>query len=230
MTFDADGRWKHVTFCAAGVNEREYVLDVAAGTGIFTFKMARALHANGSVLGIDVTRPMLEVAKAKHRRLKMPALSGFCCAVAEKLPLRDACVDCWTSCYLMKYCNLQETLSEAMRVLKPGGRVVAYDFTVPSGGLFAWLCRLYIFRLMPALSRLAPTTGFGRLLRLLPRVIAQSTWSEEIVEALSRAGFEAVGLWRLTSGVVTLVSARKSKHEPDAFHRIRAASSRTASA
>lgn len=194
-------------------------MDVAAGTGIFTFKVAEALGPKGSVLGIDATIQMLECAKVKEKKLRLAATASFGCAVAESLPVRDGLVDCWVSCYLMKYCNLAETVSEALRVLKPSGRFVAYDFTVPSGGLFAWLCRLYIFRLMPALSRVLGDTGVAWMLRRLPRVIGRSTWSNEIVEALSNAGFEAIGLTRLTSGVVTLVSARKSRGDPYANSR-----------
>jgi SAM-dependent methyltransferase len=91
------------------------VLDVACGTGIVA---RRAAELAGSVIGVDINRQMLEVARAREPSIEWIE------ADAADLPLPDDSVDC-VLCQqgLQFFADPDQALREMARVLAPGGRL-----------------------------------------------------------------------------------------------------------
>lgn len=99
--------------------EPALVLDVGCGTGTGAALLA-ARYRRSRVFAADCARPMLEVAKSKAPRLF--SRQRFFCGWAERLPLRDACVDLVHANLLLPWCHdLDAPLREFERVLAPGG-------------------------------------------------------------------------------------------------------------
>ncbi|MFA7467493.1 MAG: class I SAM-dependent methyltransferase [Desulfotomaculaceae bacterium] len=96
------------------------ILDVGCGTGLYALDLA----AKGlDVTGVDISRPMLEQAgaKAKHAGLDV----HFMEADALQLPFKDQSFDAVLSVTALEFApDLSTALSEALRVLKTGGRLV----------------------------------------------------------------------------------------------------------
>ncbi len=95
------------------------VLDVACGPGNFTRDFAAA-SAEGLVVGIDASAPMLDVAVRDTESANVAYLRGDACA----LPFRDGSFDavcCFAALYLIE--EPMRALAEIVRVLAPGGRV-----------------------------------------------------------------------------------------------------------
>jgi ubiquinone/menaquinone biosynthesis C-methylase UbiE len=151
----------------------EQVLDVACGTGLVTFAAARAVGATGSVLGVDLSERMVEVAR--HRALAL-GLDQACFARmdAERLELPDASVDvALCALGLMYLPDPEAALAELRRVLRPGGRLVAAVwgerarcgwaalFEIVDAEVATEVCPLF-FRLGQgdALARAAASSGF----------------------------------------------------------------------
>src|SRR5262249_61647773 len=104
--------------------EGEQVLDVACGTGLVAFEAARAAAETGWVLGTDLSPHMVRTGRqsAAHRGV---GNVGFERMDAERLVLPDAAFDVvLCSLGLMYVPDPGRALSEARRVLRPGGRVV----------------------------------------------------------------------------------------------------------
>jgi len=106
---------------ALGSGER--VLDVACGSGLVTFGAARAVASGGHVVGVDVSRRMIDIARAHAIRNRVTNAS-FARMDAEELAIPDAGFDA-ASCALglMYMPDPAQALCEMKRVLRPGGRI-----------------------------------------------------------------------------------------------------------
>ncbi|MSQ23785.1 MAG: methyltransferase domain-containing protein [Chloroflexi bacterium] len=115
--------WARVLLDLAKVSLGESVLDVATGPGTVARLAAERVGPAGHVTGVDISRPMLEVARAK---LKGPQAASveFIESPAVPLPVPDGTIDLVTCQQgLQFFPNRDAALAEMLRVLKPGGRL-----------------------------------------------------------------------------------------------------------
>ncbi len=106
----------------AAVRSGEWVLDVACGSGLVTFPLAKAVGSTGKVTATDLSETMLEIGRDTARGLKFYNIS-FHQMEAEKLNLQKEQFDVVIcSLGLMYLSNPLQAIREAYRVLKPGGR------------------------------------------------------------------------------------------------------------
>lgn len=109
----------------AAVRRSEWVLDVACGSGLVTFPLAKTVGPNGKVTATDLSETMLEIARdtAKERELYNISFQQM---AAEKLDLQKEQFDVVVcSLGLMYLTDPLQAIREMYRVLKPGGRAAA---------------------------------------------------------------------------------------------------------
>ena len=129
LSYGRDRSWKRRLVSLASPSEwNARALDLATGTGDIAFAVgSRGAH----VVGLDVTKRMIELAREKASGLKAPPL--FLVGDMVTLPFSADSVDLVTTGYgLRKVPDLTSAVDEIFRVLKPGGRALSLDFNRPA--------------------------------------------------------------------------------------------------
>ena len=114
----------------AGIREGTSVLDVMVGTGKLS---VLAAEAGGEVVGVDLSRPMLALAKQRADDLGVDGIT-LKEGDAEDLPFEDGSFDTVISSYgLDTVFDPEKAVREMMRVVKKGGRIAAAYKSFPTG-------------------------------------------------------------------------------------------------
>jgi ubiquinone/menaquinone biosynthesis C-methylase UbiE len=145
LTLGRDRQLRERLATLARLTAGESVLDVGCGTGTLALAAKRAVGDAGSVVGVDASADMIALATAKASRSGTAV--SFRTAAAERLPFADATFDVVLSTLMLHHLPAplrRECVREALRVLRPGGRMLVVDFSAPStrrGGLLSRLHR-----------------------------------------------------------------------------------------
>ncbi|MEP7136785.1 MAG: methyltransferase domain-containing protein [Chloroflexota bacterium] len=133
LTLGQSSRLRKLTVDHALIKPGDTVLDVGCGTGDVTIPAKVRAGKDGKVYGIDPAPEMIAVARSKAARKGLDI--DFRIAVIESLPFPDASIDVVTSSLMMHHLpdDLKvRGLAEIYRVLKPGGRLLVFDFMRPT--------------------------------------------------------------------------------------------------
>jgi arsenite methyltransferase len=116
-----------VPTAVADLHDGETVLDLGSGAGTDVLISARRVAPSGRAIGLDMTDEMLELARANAREAGVDNVE-FVKGYIEEIPLEDASVDVVISnCVINLAVDKSKVLSEAARVLSPGGRFAISD-------------------------------------------------------------------------------------------------------
>jgi demethylmenaquinone methyltransferase/2-methoxy-6-polyprenyl-1,4-benzoquinol methylase len=198
--------WKDVMVNAVNPpkgNRPFALLDLAGGTGDIAFRVAAEGGDGTRVTVADINPDMLAVGRtrADQRGLDVTFVEGN----AEALPFPDRSFDAVTIAFgIRNVPRIELALTEALRVLRLGGRFLCLEFsTVDVPGLDA-LYDLYSFNVIPALGR--AVAGDAESYRYLVESIRRFPRPEVFADMISAAGFGRVSFQRMAGGIVALHS------------------------
>lgn len=197
MTAGQDVRWRREVIRRAELPPNARLLDLGAGTGDLAREALRQ-HPDCWPTAADFTLAMM-LAGQPHS----PAQLAWAGADAACLPFPDASFHAVVSGFLLRnVADLQRSLQEQRRVLKPGGRLVALDTTRPRRSLFTPLVQFHLHAVIPALGWLI--AGQREAYTYLPNSTESFLRAEELAARLAAAGFRQVAYRRLMLGTVAI--------------------------
>ena len=201
-----DVRWRRRCVDALALPPTARVLDLCTGTADVLLEwLGRSRQAHG--VGVDLSSGMLKHGELKIRRAGAAWRAALAAGDAERLPFRPESFDGAVAAFgIRNVGDIDAALREAARVLRPGGRFVILEFSIPRGVL-GRLYRLYFTRVLPVLGGIV--SGSREAYAYLPASVDRFDTPEALGERLARAGFAHVTKQPLSGGIAHLVSGEK---------------------
>ena len=200
--------WKDAMMDWLAPRPGQRLLDVAGGTGDIAFRFLRRAGAGAEAVVLDMTESMLAEGR---RRAEAEALSDrleWVVGDAMALPFPDASFDSYTISFgIRNVTRIEDALSEAFRVLRPGGRLMVLEFSRVTSEPLQQLYDLYSFNVIPAMGLVV--AGERDSYQYLVESIRRFPDQQAFTGLIRAAGFEQVKHRNLSMGVAALHSGWK---------------------
>ncbi|MGM9735118.1 MAG: bifunctional demethylmenaquinone methyltransferase/2-methoxy-6-polyprenyl-1,4-benzoquinol methylase UbiE [Candidatus Cryptobacteroides sp.] len=222
LSLDVDKSWRRKAVREIiDTDEPQKILDVACGTGDFTIAIARKAmmkHADNScchtaITGLDLSEGMLEIGRRKVSEsgfrpdeddecVRVNLVQGDC----EALPFADRSFDRVSVGFgVRNFEHLEIGLQEIFRVLKPDGKLVILELSVPSNRLLRGLYKLYFIHILPLVG--GKVSGNKGAYRYLPESVLKFPGPDKFRQMLHDAGFRSASHKALTFGICRMYTA-----------------------
>lgn len=197
--------WKHELIDRLAPRPGETILDVAGGTGDIAFRAAEAAGPGFRATVCDINSDMLAVGRERAAARHLDDRVSFVEGNAEELAFPDRAFDAYTIAFgIRNVPRIDLALSEAFRVLKPGGRFLCLEFsTVDVPGLDR-IYDLFSFKVIPPLGR--AVTGDAESYQYLVESIRKFPRPGAFAEMIGAAGFSRVSWQSFSGGIAALHS------------------------
>ncbi len=185
-------------------------LDVAGGTGDIAFRIAKAARRRGGDADITVCdiNPDMLAEGVKRAEVLGEYGIGWVAGDAQALPMPDESFDCYTIAFgIRNVTRIEQALTEARRVLKPGGRFLCLEFSqVQVPGLDV-LYDKFSFSVLPKLGEVI--AGDGEAYQYLVESIRRFPPQAKFAKMIGEAGLSQVKVRNLSGGIAAMHSAWK---------------------
>ena len=208
LSLNIDKGWrKKAVREIADENRPMNVLDVACGTADFTIEIAQKVAHGSIVTGVDISEGMMAVGKEKIKKAGVEAKLHT--ADCEALPYEDSTFDRISVGFgVRNFEHLETGIEEMFRVLKPEGKLVILELSVPSDPVIRWFYKLYFLKILPAIGGVV--SGKRGAYEYLPASVLRFPPPEQFIQILKTAGFDTVEHTPLTFGICRMYVAKKS--------------------
>jgi demethylmenaquinone methyltransferase/2-methoxy-6-polyprenyl-1,4-benzoquinol methylase len=203
LSFGLDSLWRRKAVRLLGLKPGDRVLDACGGTAGLARLASRRIGPGGRVTVYDFNRPMMEAGRRKIRNDERTGLVSFVQGDAEGISFPDGTFDAVTIGFgIRNLARPEKGLSEFLRVLKPGGKLMVLEFSLPVNRLLRGLYHFYSFHWMPLAGGLI--CGTGASFRYLAESIRVFPKPDEMAEQMRSLGFWDVRFHRLSNGIAVV--------------------------
>ncbi len=190
-----DNFWrKDLVRMTAGPGSKR-ILDLCCGTGDLTRQLVKG---GGELFSLDFSFNMLK------KGIEKGWLSGEnISADAGKLPFKNQSFDFLTIAFgIRNIPDVDVFLSESLRVIKPGGKLLILELTRPDNGFVRFFYNLYLTKILPFIGGIlsGKREAYGYLAGSISTFLDRDT----LIERIKTAGFKSVDYKRKTFGVATI--------------------------
>lgn len=183
------------------------VLDVATGTADLAILSASML-APQQIIGIDISEGMLEVGRKKVKELKLEGCIQLYKGDSEQLAYEDASFDATTVAFgVRNFQQLEKGLSEILRVLKPGGKLMVLEFSKPTAPIIKQFYSLYMNFITPQLGGIFSKSK--NAYQYLNDSVQQFPEGKNFISIMEKVGYRHTFYKRLSFGICTIYLGEK---------------------
>ena len=208
MSLGVDRRWRRRAVKEVVDGSAQQILDIACGTGDLTVDIAKAAGAGSKVTGSDISEGMMSfvMSKAAHEgvseRIRLKVADGC------NLPWEDGSFDRVTCAFgIRNFEDKSKGLKEFCRVIRPGGKMIILELSVPSNKFLLALYKLYFLHVMPWIGGMI--SGDKAAYRYLPASVMAFPSPETFCGMISAAGFRTVRHRAFTMGLCRMYIGEK---------------------
>ena len=195
--------WKKTLITLMNPSKNKTLIDVACGTGDIG-KLFLETTNNNKIICVDPNKGMINKGKIKLNNYKN---IDWIIAPAEKLPIKDNSCDYYTISFgLRNTKNLDKALSEAYRVLKPGGRYLCLEFSKINNSGLDFIYKKYS-KLIPLIGK--AVVGQKNPYEYLVKSIEEFISQEDLIYQMKKNKFINCSYRNLSGGIVAIHSGWK---------------------
>ena len=203
MSFGAHRLWKSKFIDIVNPSSSDKIIDVGSGSGDLVLEIQkRYLNAK-----IDIVDLNIEMLREGRKRIKKGNVS-FYKQNAESLSFTNNSYDK----YIISFClrnitDIDKSLKEAFRILKPGGMYYCLEFSRPNSFIISNIYSYYKSNLIPALGKIFSNNRDAY--NYLSESIDMFPSQEDLKERMGYAGFKSVKFIDLFDGIVSIHTGYK---------------------
>ena len=196
--------WKKSLLNMMNPSQNQNLIDVACGTGDIAKIFLNQVNKLSEITCVDPNKQMINKGKEKLNKFKN---LKWVISTAEKLPLNDNSFDFYTISFgLRNTKNLNKTLTEAYRVLKPGGRYLCLEFSKIQNSDLEFIYKNYS-KLIPSIGKFV--VGKEKPYKYLIKSIENFINQDELIDLMKKNGFKKCTYRNLSGGIVSIHSGWK---------------------
>ena len=191
--------WKRTMLNMMNPSYKQKLIDVACGTGDMAQLFKKNVDELCQITCVDPNKGMISKGKQKLGKYKN---LNWIIASAEKLPVASNSFDFYTISFgLRNTKNLDKSLSEAYRVLKPGGRFFCLEFSKIQNSGLEFIYKNYS-RVIPKIGKLI--VGKKQPYEYLVQSIEKFVNQDELIDLMIKKKFQKCNYRNLSGGIVSI--------------------------
>ena len=200
LSMNVDKLWRRHALKEIVDGTQLRILDVACGTGDSTISIAKAAAEGSSVTGADISEGMMALVKGKAEKAGVGERISLQVADGEALPYEEASFDRVTCAFgIRNFEHKEKGLEEFFRVVKPGGKAVILELSVPQNRVVRWAYDLYFLHVLPGIG--GAVSGDKAAYRYLPASVHNFPSPKDFCRMMEDAGFRNVRCRTFTFGL-----------------------------
>ena len=201
LSLDIDKSWRKKAVREIVVKDTPLkILDVASGTGDFAMAIARDSAPGSLITGTDISEGMLAIGREKVKTAGLNDRIRLEYGDCEQLEYPAGSFDRVSVAFgVRNFEHLEKGLSEMCRILKPGGKSVILELSVPGNPILKSVYKLYFLHILPLIGGLV--SGDRATYRYLPASVLKFPSPEKVCSMMRSAGFSEVRTKALTFGI-----------------------------
>ncbi len=199
--------WRKTTMKKIKIMAGQSAIDVCCGTADWTIDIAK-VSKNGNVVGLDFSQNMLDIGRKKVDKIHLDNQIELKYGNAMDIPYKDNQFDYATIGFALRNVpDIEKTLSEMMRVIKPGGKVVSLELSKPNWVPFRNLYFFYFYKILPLLGKIFANSY--EQYSWLPTSLTNFPDQKELAQIFNKVGLEEIEVYSLTGGIAAIHIGRK---------------------
>jgi demethylmenaquinone methyltransferase/2-methoxy-6-polyprenyl-1,4-benzoquinol methylase len=204
MSLGVHRLWKSTFIDCLDPRPEMKLIDVGGGTGDIAFKFLKS--GGGQVTVCDINDEMLNVGRDRAINKGILTGIGWVNGDAEKLPIPENAFDAYTTAFCIRnVTDIESSLSEAHRVLKPGGHFLCLEFSQVVLPVLEKIYDTYSFNILPWLGKMV--TDDEDSYRYLAESIRRFPDQDKLTAMINDSGLKQANYQNLSGGIATIHSA-----------------------